>query len=77
MAVAALPNILVPQLEEVRPQHNVGLSSPEAPSYQAFKHIGKVFDEFDTDSTAMIVLEGDNPLGADAHQYYDTLVKKL
>lgn len=77
IALAALPNILVPQLEEVGRQHNVGLSSPEAPSYQAFKHIGKVFHEFDTDSSAMIVLEGDKPLGADAHKYYDRLVHKL
>ena len=57
--------------------HNVGLSSPEAPSYQAFKHIGKVFHEFDTDSSAMIVLEGDKPLGADAHRFYDAMIHKL
>ena len=41
------------------------------------KRMGKVFSEFDSDSVAMIVLEGDQPLGADAHQYYDTLVRKL
>jgi RND superfamily putative drug exporter len=77
VALAALPNILVPQLEEVGRLHNVGLSSPESPSYQSFKHIGKVFHEFDTDSSAMIVLEGDKPLGADAHKYYDALIHKL
>jgi RND superfamily putative drug exporter len=77
VALAAIPNILVPQLEEVGRLHNVGLSSPEAPSYQAFKHIGKVFHEFDTDSSAMIVLEGDKPLGPDAHKYYDQLIHKL
>jgi RND superfamily putative drug exporter len=77
VALAAAPNILVPQLEEVGRLHNVGLSSPEAPSYQAFKHIGKVFHEFDTDSSAMIVLEGDKPLGADAHKFYDALIHKL
>jgi RND superfamily putative drug exporter len=77
VALAMIPNILVPQLEEVGRLHNVGLSSPEAPSYQAFKHIGKVFHEFDTDSSAMIVLEGDKPLGADAHKFYDQMVHKL
>ncbi|MBV9350210.1 MAG: MMPL family transporter [Mycobacterium sp.] len=77
LALAAIPNILVPQLEEVGREHNVGLSSPDAPSYQAFKHIGKVFHEFDTDSSAMVVLEGDKPLGADAHRFYDTLIHKL
>jgi putative drug exporter of the RND superfamily len=77
LALAAIPNIFVPQLEEVGKEHNVGLSSPDAPSYQAFKHIGKVFHEFDSDSSAMIVLEGDKPLGADAHRFYDTLIHKL
>jgi RND superfamily putative drug exporter len=77
LVLAAVPNIFVPQLEEVGRQHNVGLSSPDAPSYQAFKHIGKVFHEFDTDSSAMIVLEGDKPLGADAHRFYDALIRKL
>jgi hypothetical protein len=33
---------------------------------QAFKRIGQLFGEFDSDSAAMIVLEGDRPLGADA-----------
>ena len=77
LAVAAITNVLVPQLEAVGKEHNVALSSPDAPSLKAIKHIGKVFHEFDSDSAAMIVLEGDKPLGADAHQFYDTIVKKL
>ena len=67
VAVAALTNVLVPQLEAVGEEHNVALSSPDSPSLQAFQRIGKVFDEFDSDSAAMVVLEGDQPLGADAH----------
>ena len=55
----------------------MALSSPDAPSLQATKRIGQVFHEFDTDSTAMIVLEGDKPLGADAHRFYDSLIHKL
>ena len=58
-------------------QHNVALSSPESPSLQAFQRIGKVFGEFDSDSAAMVVLEGDQPLGVDAHRYYDELVKRF
>ena len=53
------------------------LNSPDAPSLKAIKRIGQAFHEFDTDSSAMIVLEGDKPLGADAHQYYDAMVRKL
>jgi RND superfamily putative drug exporter len=77
LAVAALTNALVPQLEVVGQTHNVALSSPDSPSLQAFKRIGQVFGEFDSDSAAMIVLEGDKPLGPDAHQYYDTLIQRI
>lgn len=77
VAVAALTNVLLPTLEIVGARHTVAQSSPDSPSLKAMKHIGKVFGEFDSDSNAMIVLEGDQPLGADAHQFYATLVKKL
>ena len=69
LVVAGLTNALVPQLEVVGEEHNVALSSPDFPSLQAFKKIGEVFNEFDSDSAAMIVLEGDEPLGADAHKF--------
>ncbi|WP_019972361.1 RND family transporter [Mycobacterium sp. 141] len=77
LAIAAVTNVLVPQLEVVGEAHNVALSSPDAPSLQAFKRIGQVFGEFDSDSAAMIVLEGDQPLGADAHAYYDDLIRRI
>jgi putative drug exporter of the RND superfamily len=77
VGLAAATNILVPNLEEVGKAHNVSLSSPDAPSLQAQKHIGKVFHEFKSDSAAMVLLEGDKPLGADAHHFYDILVRKL
>ncbi len=77
LALAVLTNVFVPQLETVAESHNVSLSPQDAPSLQAAKRIGKVFDEFDSDSSAMIVLEGDQPLGAEAHHYYDGLIQKL
>src|ERR1700761_7013650 len=77
VGLAAISNIAVPNLEDVAKAHNVSLNSPDAPSFQAMKHIGKVFHLFDSDSAAMIVLEGDKPLGDDAHRFYDTLVRKL
>ncbi|TXI60906.1 RND family transporter [Mycolicibacterium mageritense] len=77
LVVAAITNVLVPQLEVVGEAHNVALSSPDAPSLQAFKRIGAVFDEFDSDSAAMVVLEGDKPLGPEAHAYYDTLIQRI
>ncbi|MGH3723210.1 MAG: RND family transporter [Mycobacterium sp.] len=77
LGVAVATNVFVPQLETVAQAHNASLSPQDAPSLQASKRIGKVFQEFDSDSAAMIVLEGDQPLGAEAHHYYDGLVEKL
>ena len=77
LGLAAVTNVAIPQLEVVGKANNVAMSSPDSPSLQAMNHIGKVFDEFDSDSSAMIVLEGDQPLGGDAHLYYDGLLEKL
>ena len=75
LALAVVTNVYVPQLEKVAQAHNVSQSPQDAPALQASKRIGKVFQQFDSDSAAMIVLEGDQPLGADAHHYYDGLIQ--
>ena len=67
----------IPSLERVGQQHSVSLMPKDAPSVQALTHMGKVFKESDSDSSAMIVLEGQQPLGDDAHQYYAELVREL
>jgi putative drug exporter of the RND superfamily len=77
VAVAAITNIAVPQLEVVGAQQNVAASAPGSPSLEAFHRTGKVFREFNSDSLAMVVLEGDQPLGADAHTYYDGLIQRI
>ena len=77
LATVAITNSTVPQLEEVGRTHNVAATPRDALSLQAMKHMGKVFHEFDTDSIAMIVLEGDKSLGDDAHRFYDTLIRRL
>ena len=70
-------NVLVPPIESVARDHAVTMSPQDAPSLIAAKHIGKTFEEFDSDSMVMLVLEGQNELGPEAHAYYDTLVEKL
>ena len=55
----------------------MSLSPRDAPSLVALNRIGQAFNEGNTDSVAMIVLEGDKPLGDDAHRYYDGLIRKL
>jgi RND superfamily putative drug exporter len=70
-------SVFVPSLDKVGKEHTVSMSPNDAESMQAMKRVGKVFNEFSTDSSIMIVLEGDKPLGDDAHRYYDQLIKKL
>jgi putative drug exporter of the RND superfamily len=70
-------NTVVPQLEEVGKLRSVSMSPDNAPSMIAMQRVGSTFKEFDSNSSAMIVLEGQQPLGADAHTFYDQMVKKL
>jgi putative drug exporter of the RND superfamily len=77
IALIAVLNVSVPQLEEVGKMQAVSMSPKEAPSVAAMMRIGKDFEEFDSDSSAMIVLEGDAPLGEDAHRFYDDMIAKL
>jgi putative drug exporter of the RND superfamily len=77
LALAVLVNVVAPQLEEVGKQHSVSLTPTDAPSMIAMKRIGKDFQQFDSDTTAMVLLEGQDKLGDDAHRFYDTLVQKL
>ncbi|EJZ12358.1 RND family transporter [Mycolicibacterium vaccae] len=75
--LTVLSSVAVPSLEEVGEAHTVGLSAHDAPSMVSMKRIGADFDEFDSDSSAMIVLEGEQPLGGAAHRYYDELIRAL
>ncbi|WP_145010814.1 RND family transporter [Mycobacterium marseillense] len=77
VALTVLLNVAVPSLEDAGQEHSVSLSPSDAPSMQAMKHIGHVFKESDSDASAMIVLEGDQPLGDEAHRYYAELIRRL
>jgi RND superfamily putative drug exporter len=77
VALIAVLNVTVPQLDVVGQMRAVSMSPKEAPSVAAMMRVGKDFKEFDSDSSAMIVLEGDHPLGEDAHRFYDDMIGKL
>src|ERR1700761_2495959 len=76
-ALTLIVTFAVPSLEGVGQGHSVPLSSKDAPSVQAMMRMGKDFKESDSDSFAMIWLEGQQPLGDDAHAYYAGLVRAL
>ncbi|MCT7662071.1 MMPL/RND family transporter [Mycobacterium deserti] len=77
VALVAFLNISVPQLEVVGQERSVSMSPKDAPSVIAMTRVGEVFDEFKSDSSVMIVLEGDQPLGTDTRQFYAEMVDRL
>jgi putative drug exporter of the RND superfamily len=77
IALIALLNVVVPQLEAVGKMRSVSMSPDDAQSVIATKRVGEVFKEYKSNSSVMIVLESQKPLGTEAHAYYDQMVKKL
>lgn len=77
MSIAVALATITPPLDAVADQHSVSLSPKNSPAFQSMLNIGKVFHQFDSDSTAMVVLEGQDKLGDSAHDYYNQIIKKL
>ena len=77
LAVTVIVSVGIPTLEQVEKEHLVSLSPKDAPSYKAMKRMNGDFNESDSGAMAMIVLEGQQPLGDDAHKYYDLLIRQL
>ena len=77
IAIIAIVNVTVPQLETVGQMRAVSMSPDFAPSMIAMKRVGHVFQEYDSDSSAMIVIEGEEPLGEDTRAFYGEMVAEL
>jgi uncharacterized membrane protein YdfJ with MMPL/SSD domain len=75
MVLTVVTNVFVPSLEKVGEAQAVSMNAHDAPAFIAMQRIGANFQEFDSDSNAMVILEGDKPLGDEAHHYYDGLIK--
>jgi putative drug exporter of the RND superfamily len=75
--ITVIVNVAVPQLEKVAEEHSAPMVPADAPSMKAMKRVGQNFREYDSNSSIMIVLEGHQALGDDAHRYYDELVHQL
>src|SRR6476620_11835003 len=77
LALIAVLSWSVPSLEQVAKERAVSVSAKDAPSVKAMMRIGQIFEESNTDSMAMIIIESDRPLDDDAHHYYDRLLHQL
>lgn len=76
IVVGAL-NTMIPPLEKVGEMRAVSMMPKEAASIIAMKRNGEVFKEFKSTSSVMVVLESDEKLGQQAHEFYDRFVAKL
>ena len=77
LAIAVVVTVFVPPLEVVERDHSISLSSQAAPSVRAMTRMGEVFKESNSESVAVLLIEGDQPLGRDAHAFYDSIVRQL
>jgi len=77
LGIAVVVSVAVPSLEKVAEEHALSLSPPDAPSFRATTRMGEVFKEPNSEGVAVVVLEGQQPLGDDAHAYYDRMIRQL
>jgi RND superfamily putative drug exporter len=83
LAIIGVLNFCVPPLEQVEHEHSVSANLKDAPSITAAQRLNEDFKSTDqstqsgSGSVATIVLEGQQPLGDDAHRYYDRLISQL
>ncbi|MFC9437110.1 RND family transporter [Nocardia sp. NPDC057030] len=70
-------NLFVPQLETVVNGHAESFLPDAASSVQAIVKMGNSFGGAGTNNFVYVLLEGDAPLGDDAHRYYTTLLDRL
>lgn len=77
LLVAVGTTLFTPSLGDVAGKHSVPMTPRDAAAFKDMMNIGHKFQEFDTDSSAMVVIEGDDKLGDSAHEFYDKIVAKL
>jgi putative drug exporter of the RND superfamily len=75
--LAVSTNTFMPQVERVAEELAGPVVPHYAPSQRALLAIGAKFQESNSTSLAMIVLEADRPLGDVDHQYYDDLMRRF
>ena len=74
LLLAVALGVISPSLDDVATQHSVPMTPRDAPAFKSMMHIGQKFQEFSTDSTAMVVLVGKDKLGDSAHDFYNHIV---
>jgi putative drug exporter of the RND superfamily len=77
LLIAVALAVFVPPLEQVEAQHLVSLTPKDAPSIKAMDRLNEDFKSPYSGAAAMIVIEGQAPLGDDSHQYYNSIIRQM
>ncbi|CAJ1510910.1 RND family transporter [[Mycobacterium] burgundiense] len=77
LGIAVVMTVFVPPLEVVEREVAVSLIPTDAPAINAMARMGEVFEEPNSESVVVLVLEGQEPLGDEAHRYYDDVIRQL
>ncbi|WP_067967469.1 MMPL/RND family transporter [Mycolicibacter icosiumassiliensis] len=77
LGAAGVLNLAIPQLETVIKEHAKSFLPDDAASVQAIVKLGEHFGGAGTNNFVYLLLEGDEPLGPDAHRYYATLLDRI
>lgn len=77
LGAAGALNLAVPQLETVIKEHARSFLPDDAASVQAIVKMGNHFGGAGTNNFVYLLLEGQAPLGPEAHQYYSTLLDRI
>ncbi|MFW0788428.1 RND family transporter [Gordonia sp. CPCC 205333] len=77
LLIAGGMNLVVPQLESTVTSHAQSFLPDEASSVQALVKMGKYFGGGGSNNFVYVLLEGDKPLGSEAHAYYKQLLGTL
>ena len=75
-AIIVILGMSVPPLAAGRERAFSLAESPDSPAFTAMTRVNEDF-KLVTDSVVMIVLEGSQSLGDEAHRYYDGLIRQL
>ena len=77
LAIIVILTVAVPPLGQVEKERSVSLNPPDSPGFTAMTRVNQDFKQATSNSVVMIVLEGEQPLGDEAHRYYDRLIRQL
>ncbi|BCO33725.1 RND family transporter [Mycobacterium heckeshornense] len=77
LVISFVLSTAVPSLENVEKERSVSINPNDAPAFKSARRMVQDFKESTSESVAMVVLEGQQRLGDDAHRYYDSLIRKF